>query len=59
MLVPDLFFLILEYHARRSCISFVIPAQARIALWDSASLPEIPACAGMTGGEKCAPNPTV
>jgi|GEM_PF-4069761 len=50
MLVPDLFFLILEYHARRSCISFVIPAQARIALWDSASLPEIPACAGMTGG---------
>ena len=55
MLVPDLFFLILEYHARRSCISFVIPAQARIALWDSASLPEIPACAGMTGGGKVRP----
>ena len=50
MLVPDLFFLILEYHARRSCISFVIPAQAGTALWDSGSLPEIPACAGMTGG---------
>ena len=50
MLVPDLFFLILEYHARRSCISSVIPAQAgtagRLALSHKAN----PACAGMTGG---------
>ena len=55
MLVPDLFFLILEYHARRSCISSVIPAQAgtagRLALSHKAN----PACAGMTGGGKVRP----